>query len=436
MKRKILILSLAILLFLIIFTIPNIVSATEIAVTRNIYSNNGSMKFNFSGLTLDITHEYEYGLTKTTAEKIETWHLITEYTDSTATIDVMTTTKDLREVINTVDTGYITIKDKTTDTIVLQPYAVDLKIPFLSVTNYSVIPNGKNLDESNIEIALRCASNSKAYYQYEKITDQSIIRKYKEIKAENGDIMDLQSMLKTTPPNSNWSTWKYWNGYDYVSGMNGFGYTERIVTAPDNGLYYMWVYFSGNNLKNIYGYILVDNLQPEIEVQSISLPKTETLEVGKTITLKPTFNPSTATNKIVTWTSSDETVATVDNAGKITPKKVGSTIITVTTQNGKKATCTVTVTAASSDNNTNNGNNNNNNSGNNNNNNNSNNNTNTGNNSSTNNGSNNNSPQKDNTTAPGKLPQTGISYGVVISIIVVLGIGIVAFRQYRKYKDI
>ena len=126
------------------------------------------MKFNFTGLTLDTSHEYEFGLTKTTAATIETWHLITEYTETTATVDVMTTTKDLREVINAVDTGYITIKDKNTDTVVLEPTAVDLKTPFLSLTNYTVIPNGKDLNASgtNIQIALRCASNSKAYYQY------------------------------------------------------------------------------------------------------------------------------------------------------------------------------------------------------------------------------------------------------------------------------
>lgn len=339
----------ALMLLLGVLLIPNMVNAA-VDVTRNVYSNNGSMKFNFTGLTLDKTHEYEYGLTKTAAAEVKTWHLIAEYTETTAVVDVMTTTSDLRNVINAVDTGYITIKDKTLDTVVLQPYSVDLKTPYLNVTNYTVIPNGKDLNSANIQIALRCASNSKAYYQYEKITDQNIINKYKEIKARNGDVMELESMLKTTAPSSNWTTWGYWNGHDYSAGMNGFGYTQRNVSAPDSGLYYMWVYFSGNNLKNIYGYILVDNLQPEIAVEGISLPATKTIKLGETLTLTPTFNPSNATNKIVTWTSSDETVATVDNAGKITPKKVGSTIITVTSQDGnKKATCTVTVTSSSNE---------------------------------------------------------------------------------------
>lgn len=420
MKRKSLILILAIFAFLIILAIPNRANAA-VSVTRTMYSATG-MRFQFTGLTLDTTHEYEFGLTSTSSAKVETWNLITNYTANEATVNIGLTTSQFREVFNATDTGYITIKDKTTDTTVVEPYAIDLKIPYMQVTNYAVLNNGKEfgVDRNEcIQLSVRNKSNSKAFYQFEKITDTNIINQYKKIKANHGDFLQLQSILKQTPPTANWSLWNYWNGHGLEEG-DGYGYTQRPISVPDEGLYYMWLYFSGNDVKDVYGLILVDNLQPEIEVQSISLPKTKKVELGKSLTLTPTFNPSTATNKIVTWTSSNETVATVSNAGKITPKKVGSTIITVTTQNGKKATCTVTVTAASSDNNTNNENNNN-----------GNNNTNTGNNS-----SNNNSPQKDNTTAPGKLPQTGISYGVVITIIAVLGIGIVAFKQYRKYKDI
>lgn len=411
------------ILFIIVglFLIPNISHASEISVTRDMYSNNGSMKFEFKGLNLDTTHEYEFGLTKTSATEVSKWHLITEYTESMAIIDITTTTKDLRDVINAVDTGYITIKDKTLDTVNLQPYGVNLKIPFLKVTNYTVIPNGKNLGDENIEIALRNADNSEAYYQYEKITDINIINKYKQIKEKNGNVMELENMLKTDVPTSNWTPWDYWNGYDYFSGMNGHGYTQRHVLAPDSGLYYMWVYFSGNGLKNIYGYILVDNLQPDIVLESISLPKTEKVELGKTLTLTPTFNPSNATNKIVTWSSSDESVATIDNGGKITPKKLGSTIITVTSQDGaKNATCTVTVVEASSNNNQ------------------------DGTNKPddgnlNNNGSSNNSGtygEKDDTVAPGKLPDAGIGFELIFIIVLLIIGSVFGYIKYRRLRDI
>ena len=56
--------------------------------------------------------------------------------------------------------------------------------------------------------------------------------------------------------------------------------------------------------------------------------------------------PSNATNKAVSWKSSDASVASVDNSGKVTAVKAGSATITVTTTDGSKtATCSVTVTA-------------------------------------------------------------------------------------------
>lgn len=424
-----------------IMMIPGIVNAeSKVTVTRNIYSNLGSMKFTFKGLKLDMTHEYLFGLTKTVAEEIKSWFSITEYTESNAVVDVTTTTRELRNVINAVDKGYITIKDKTTDTIVLKPYGVDLKIPFLRVTNYTVIPNGKEFDPSGerVQLAIRNAHNSNIYYQYEKITDENIIKKYKEIKKANGDFLELENLLKTVPPESNWTEWALWSGHDFQTGMNGYGYPERRVSVPDSGLYYMWVYNSGNNLKNIYGYILVDNLQPDINLEAISLPATEKVELGKTLTLKPTFNPSNATNKIVKWSSSNEDVATVDNGGKVTPKKLGSTVITVISEDGnRKATCTVTVVAKQENNNGNSGSNNsgnNNNGGN------------TGNNNNQNNGSQNNSggfgnnqnDKKDPTVADKEIPQTGEKI-VVAGLTALTGIvvlGIVAYHNERKLKDI
>lgn len=331
---------------IVLFLLPTI-SHAAVDVSKEVYANNGSAKFNFTGLTLDKTHEYEFGLTKTAATEIENWHLITEYTETTATVDITAGTKEFTDVIVAVDTGYITIKDKTTDTIVLQPYAVDLSIPYLNITNYTVISNGKDLDKNYIQINFWNRKNSSAYYQYEKITDENVINKYKEIKSKNGDFNSLQSLLKTKAPSSNWNTWGYWNGHG-DSTTSGFGYTQKSINTPDEGLYYMWIYLAGDNIRNLYGYILVDNLQPEIALDSISLPKTKEVELGKTLTLTPTFSPENTTNKIITWSSSDESVATIDNGGKIEPKKIGSTIITATSQDGnKKATCTVTVISSS-----------------------------------------------------------------------------------------
>lgn len=80
-------------------------------------------------------------------------------------------------------------------------------------------------------------------------------------------------------------------------------------------------------------------------VTGVTLNKTEaTVYTTKSITLKPTVLPAEATNKNVTWDTSDEKVATVDENGKVTAVGSGVAIITCTTNNkGKTATCIVTV---------------------------------------------------------------------------------------------
>ena len=72
-------------------------------------------------------------------------------------------------------------------------------------------------------------------------------------------------------------------------------------------------------------------------------PTTATVEAGKETTLTATVTPSNATNKEVTWTSSNTSVATV-SGGKVKGVAEGTTVITATTSNGKTATATVTVT--------------------------------------------------------------------------------------------
>lgn len=81
-------------------------------------------------------------------------------------------------------------------------------------------------------------------------------------------------------------------------------------------------------------------------VESISLnhdAKTFT-KAGETLQLTATIYPDSATNKTVTWKSSDKTVATVDESGLVTAVGNGTANITATTEDGNfKATCQVTV---------------------------------------------------------------------------------------------
>lgn len=78
--------------------------------------------------------------------------------------------------------------------------------------------------------------------------------------------------------------------------------------------------------------------------ESITLPSTMTVAEGQTITLIPTITPSDAITTL-TWSSDDETIATVNSEGVVTGVKKGQTFINVETDNGKTAYCKLTVTA-------------------------------------------------------------------------------------------
>ncbi len=81
----------------------------------------------------------------------------------------------------------------------------------------------------------------------------------------------------------------------------------------------------------------------EVPVTGITLdPTSVSIEVGKTAKLTATVTPADATNATVTWSSSKESVATVEN-GTVTAVAVGTATITAKAGD-KTATCTVTVT--------------------------------------------------------------------------------------------
>ena len=90
------------------------------------------------------------------------------------------------------------------------------------------------------------------------------------------------------------------------------------------------------------------NAAETVPVQSVSLDKTTLgLTEGNTAQLTATVKPDNATNKNVTWESSNTSVATVNATGEVTAIGAGTATITVTTvDQSKTATCEVTVTAA------------------------------------------------------------------------------------------
>ncbi|MCI5540906.1 MAG: Ig-like domain-containing protein, partial [Treponema berlinense] len=98
-------------------------------------------------------------------------------------------------------------------------------------------------------------------------------------------------------------------------------------------------------MTNFIGCKNDDDDDGDVAVTEVKFTSTVTeVTVGKTITLKAEVLPADATNKTVTWTSSDATVATVKD-GVVTGVKAGETTITASA-GGQTATVKVTVKAA------------------------------------------------------------------------------------------
>ena len=125
------------------------------------------------------------------------------------------------------------------------------------------------------------------------------------------------------------------------------GKTKITVTAKGEDEYYRTQIFGENTQV-----IDVEVIPAKVDVKGIKLSET-TLDkkVGDAaVTLTVTFDPAEPTDKTVTWESSNTSVATVDENGKVTFVGGGTATITATATNGtadtsddKTATCAVTV---------------------------------------------------------------------------------------------
>ena len=110
---------------------------------------------------------------------------------------------------------------------------------------------------------------------------------------------------------------------------------------------YLTAYFTHAGIKNVTA--MEKSIQP-IAVTGVTLDKTvASLTKGNNQVLTATIAPVNATNKTLSWASSNSTVATVVN-GVVTGNAIGASTITVTTADGgKTAVCNVTVTSTTED---------------------------------------------------------------------------------------
>ena len=151
---------------------------------------------------------------------------------------------------------------------------------------------------------------------------------------------DCTGLKSVTIPNSVTKIGDYAFGYTYSNKQYvkiiGFTIYGKKGTAAER-------YAKNKGFKFVEGTAPAEPAVPTgVKLNQSSL----TLGKGESYGLISTVLPANAKNKTCTWSTSNSSVATVSNTGKVTAKATGTAVITVKTVNGKTATCKVKVKPA------------------------------------------------------------------------------------------
>lgn len=168
---------------------------------------------------------------------------------------------------------------------------------------------------------------------------ESVTLDYTELELDFEETFKLTATIhpeNATNKNVNWSC----NNY-MVASVDQNGTIKTLSPHPMFNPAIITVTTEDGNKRAQCVLNVVDKGEP---VKSISLDKSSVeLKEGEEVTLKATILPNNATNKSISWSSSDNSVATVKD-GRVYAITAGSAIITATTADGgKTATCSVTV---------------------------------------------------------------------------------------------
>ncbi|MBU3181845.1 Ig-like domain-containing protein [Clostridium psychrophilum] len=302
--------------------------------------------------------------TNTTIAKIDIWGKVTSLKAGTVTITGTTADKGLKVYCKVTVKAKPVIRvskvsiNKTTDTLVVgQTDTIKAKFTPANATNRGVKWTSSNTTIAKIDIWGKVTSLKAGTVTITGTTADKGLKVYCKITVKAKPVIHVSKVsinkttdtlivgqtdtikAKFTPANATNRGVKWTSSNNTIAKIDIWG----KVTSLKAGTVTITGTTADKGLK-VYCKLTV-KAKPAIKVASVNLNKNvDILVVGSTDTLISTINPTNATNKNVTWTSSDASIAKVDNSGKITAVGAGKVTITATTADGnKKATCSVTV---------------------------------------------------------------------------------------------
>ena len=176
-----------------------------------------------------------------------------------------------------------------------------------------------NLD--NYQLTIKTYDKVNGWVTRNNVNDETI-------NGTEGESLPLQAINAVLTDNNSEYILQY---RTYLSNLGWTEWTDQGVNSGDT---------LGNRQIEAVMFRIVQRVVPV----KITLNKTSlNLYVNSSENLIATITPENVTNKILTWTTSNSNIAKVDSNGKVTGISAGSAVITVTTSNGKTASCNIVV---------------------------------------------------------------------------------------------
>lgn len=209
--------------------------------------------------------------------------------------------------------------------------AVNFDIPALSQQETVILNAISQINNNNIESLVLYRNETEVINPNISKTDfatELVIESNKTIST----IGETQQISFSVTPTDTSVNWKSSNNSVATVDING------KVTATGYG-YAKITAFTGDGSKIAFCYVCVPYNADSIRFENPSYK----ILVGNKLLLQPLFTPTYATNTELTYSSSNTSVISVDEQGILTAVSSGTATITVTTDNGKKASCVINV---------------------------------------------------------------------------------------------
>ncbi len=203
----------------------------------------------------------------------------------------------------------------------------------ISVTASKDIASNCSIEMQNQRFSTPAAkeyllANSMTSVSTERVLVESISLNQESIELNPDEGFQLEATLLPSDASTPHVEWK--SNDPYVATVNEEGYVKAI--APGEAL----ISVSATDGSGICASCQVSVKGIPASGVAILNPGSQTLKIGESIQLTAQITPENATDKTLSWFSSDEVVATVDGTGCVTANNVGHALISVVTSSGAK----------------------------------------------------------------------------------------------------